>query len=415
MARPDWSLPPDWTFTTIEPHFAAPIDLEREIGAALAAPEQSKPLRALARAASRVVIIFTDATRACPDHVIVPALLRELEAAGVPADGITLLCAVGMHRPSTRAEKIAKLGAAVVERYRVIDHDPAQCVDGVAARLQGADLIVATGVVEPHQYAGYSGGGKTLVIGCGDAATIEYTHGPRFLDHPGVRLGRVAGNPFQDFVRERARAAGLKFVVNVVLDGEGRAVAVKAGDPIAVHEALIRLARGLYEVHVPRQYAVVVAKVDPPKDANLYQASRAVTYLALSAAPPIKPGGVIIVEARCPEGAGQGVGEQNFHRALARAHDLAQLLNDLRANGCRPGEQRAFMLAQVLLRHTVIVAGSACPDVIEQCGMVAVNSIGAGIDRARRSIGPRADLLYVPHPLQTLPIGTNTDAADLTR
>lgn len=406
MPRPDWPLPPDWTFTAIESHFAAPIDLTREIGAALAAPEQSKPLRALARAASRVVVVFTDTTRACPDHVIVPALLRELEAAGVPDDHLTLLCAVGMHRPSTRAEKIAKLGPVVVERYRVIDHDPAQCLDGVNALLSDADLIIATGVVEPHQYAGYSGGGKTVVIGCGDTAVIEYTHGPQFLDHPGVRLGRVVGNPFQDFVRERARALGLKFVVNVVLNGDGLPVAVKAGDPIAVHEALIGVARGLYEVRVPQQYDVIVAKVDPPKDVNVYQASRAVTYLGLSAAPPIKPGGVIIIEAHCPEGAGQGLGEQNFYRALSQAHDLDQLLSDLRADGCRPGEQRAFMLARVLLRHTVIVASSACPDVIAQCRMMAVSSMGEGIDRARELIGPRADLLYVPHPLQTLPIAS---------
>ena len=88
--------------------------------------------------------------------------------------------------------------------------------------LLDSDLIIATGVVEPHQYAGYSGGGKTVVIGCGGEKTIEYTHGPQFLDHPGVRLGRVDGNPFQQFVRDAAEAIGLKFVVNVVLNGDGR-------------------------------------------------------------------------------------------------------------------------------------------------------------------------------------------------
>ncbi|HZY41854.1 MAG TPA: lactate racemase domain-containing protein, partial [Anaerolineae bacterium] len=116
------TLPSDWPLTTIEPHFAAPIDLEREVGAALAAPLQSTRLSDLVAPHARVCIVFTDATRACPDSILVPAILRELAAAGVRDDHITLLCATGLHRPSTRDEKIAKLGQAVVDRYRVIDH-----------------------------------------------------------------------------------------------------------------------------------------------------------------------------------------------------------------------------------------------------------------------------------------------------
>jgi nickel-dependent lactate racemase len=368
-------------------------------------------LRDLVPSGARACIVFTDATRACPDDILVPAILRELQSAGVSDEDVTLLCATGLHRPSTRGEKIAKLGQAVVDRYRVIDHDPStpgsrvQQSGGMgAATALKSDLLIATGVVEPHQYAGYSGGGKTVVIGCGDEATISFTHGPQYLDHPDVRLGKVDGNPFQQFVRNRARQIGLRFVVNVVLDGDGQAIAVQAGDPIAVHDELIRVARSIYEVEVPQSYDVVIAKVDPPKDVNLYQASRAPTYIGLSATPPIRSGGVIIVEARCPEGAGQGVGEQRFFAALANAHDLPQLLNDFRANGCRAGEQRAFMLAQVLLKHDVIVVGSVCPDVVRACKMTAADSIDAAIDRARGTIGTAASVLYLPHPLHTLPI-----------
>jgi len=420
-------LPPDWSLTTIEPNRSLPLPgLRLATEAALAEPLQSQRLRDLATPDARVCIVFTDATRACPDHVLVPALLSELQAAGVRDEKITLLCATGLHRPSTRDEKIAKLGQAVVDRYRVIDHDPHNSVMlrreatrnlhfdlehlpiGAEiprfARNDTQALIIATGVVEPHQYAGYSGGGKTVVIGCGDEATISFTHGPQYLDHPGVRLGKVDGNPFQQFVRDRARQIGLKFVVNVVLDGDGQAIAVRAGDPIAVHDELIRVARSIYEVEVPQSYDVVIAKVDPPKDVNLYQASRAPTYIGLSATPPIRSGGVIIVEARCPEGAGQGMGEQSFLNALAQASDLRQLLNDFRANGCRAGEQRAFMLAQVLLKHDVIVVGSECPDVVRACKMIAADSIDDAIDRARRTIGTAARVLYLPHPLHTLPI-----------
>ncbi len=395
-------LPPDWSLTTIEPNPSVPLpDLRLAVEAALARPLQSPRLRDLAPPHARVCLVFTDATRACPDQALVPALLRELEEAGVPDDRITLLCAVGLHRPSTRAEKIAKLGAVVVERYRVVDHD---ALPAVHPYLAGSDLIIATGVVEPHQYAGYSGGGKTVAIGCGSEATIGLTHGPQFLDQPGVRLGQIDGNPFQQFVRAAAQAIGLKFVVNVVLDGEGRAIAVQAGDPIAVHEALVAVARSVYEVPVPRRYEVVIAQVDPPKDVNLYQASRAATYLGLSATPPISSSGVIIVAARCPEGAGLGRGEQRFFTALSQASDLQKLLAEFRRAGCQAGEQRTYLLAQVLLKYEVLVAGSLCPEVVRACHLIPAASIDEALMFARRRCGAVAQVLYLPHPMQTLPI-----------
>ncbi len=387
----------------------------------MARPLSAPRLIDLASPSTRVCIVFTDATRACPDHLLVPAILRELNRAGVPDDHITLLCATGLHRPSTHEEKMAKLGREVVERYRVIDHDPRQCVPpapltrseakstnalqavSVNRLLWESDLIVATGVVEPHQFAGYSGGGKTVVIGCGSDETIGSTHGPQFLDHPGVRLGQIEGNPFQQFVRDAAQVIGLKFVVNVVLDGEGQAIAVQAGDPITVHDALVATARSVYEVPIEHAYDVVIAQVDPPKDVNLYQASRAATYVGLSATPPIRPSGVIIVAAQCPEGAGQGRGEERFFTALSQASDLQQLLVRYRHDGCQAGEQRAYMLAQVLLNYEVVVAGSQCPQLVEACHLIAVASLDEAIAYAQRRLGAAAQVLYLPHPMQTIP------------
>jgi nickel-dependent lactate racemase len=403
-----FNLPPDWSLTTLESKPSTPLpDLATAVEGVLLQPLSAPRLIDLASPATRVCILFTDATRACPDHVIVPAILRELDRAGVPDDHITLLCATGLHRPSTPAEKIAKLGREVVERYRVIDHDPGQCAaqHGVSVNrwLWDSDLIIATGVVEPHQYAGYSGGGKTVVIGCGSEETIGLTHGPQFLDQPGVRLGQIDGNPFQQFVRDAARAIGLKLVVNVVLDGNGEAIAVQAGDPIAVHDALVGVARSVYEVPIEHPYDVVIAQVDPPKDVNLYQASRAATYVGLCATPPLRPGGIIIVAAHCPEGAGQGRGEERFYTALSQATDLRQLLARLRRDGCQAGEQRTYMLAQVLLQYEVVVAGSRCPQVVEACHLVAAASLTEALAYAQRRRGATAQVLYLPHPLQTVP------------
>ncbi|MDY7041847.1 MAG: nickel-dependent lactate racemase, partial [Chloroflexota bacterium] len=261
-------------------------DLEGAITEALARPIGSPSLREMAKPGDRVCIVFTDVTRASPDYLLVPALLEELRAAGVHDEDITLLCGIGMHRPSTSEERVAKLGAEVVARYRVIDNEPQNpeaLVDlgitpgGVPVLAHRtaveADLLIATGLVEPHQYAGYSGGRKTVAVGAAGEPLIAYTHGPAFIDDPGTRLGRIEGNPFHEAVTEAARRAGLRFIVNVVLDDEKRVLKVAAGEPVEAHRQLVQFARSVYEVSIPHRYDVAIGGVGFPKDANLYQAS----------------------------------------------------------------------------------------------------------------------------------------------
>jgi nickel-dependent lactate racemase len=391
--------------------------VEQGIADALARPIGTPPLREMIGSGDSVCIVFTDITRASPDHLLVPALLRELAAAGVRDGDITLLCGIGMHRPSTREEKIAKLGADVVARYRVIDSEPqnpAALVDMgltssrvpvlVHRAAVEADLLIATGLVEPHQYAGYSGGRKTVAIGAGGEPTIERTHGPEFLDHPGTRLGRIEGNPFHDAVAEAARRAGLRFILNVVLDGEHRVLEVAAGEPEETHRQLVTFARSVYEVEIPRQYDVAIGGVGYPKDANLYQASRAASYLFFAPTPVVKPGGILIVPARCQEGAGEGVGEQRFLAAMRDAPDVRAILCDARANGYPPGQQRAFVMAKVLEEARVVVVGSECPDVVADCRMTPAATLEEALALAASELGDDLDVLIVPHALLTLPV-----------
>jgi len=425
MQVSDIVFPPGWRVTTIEANPSSPLpDLRAAVKAVLASPLSALPLHQIARRSMSVCVVFTDTTRACPDQALVPSILHELMVAGVPDDRLILLCATGMHRPSTFEEKLAKLGAEVALRYQVVDHQaqnpallanlgslgrphidlPADVPVFINRLAAEADLLIATGVVEPHQYAGYSGGGKTVTVGCGGEATISATHGPAFLDDPRVRLGRVMGNPFQTAMRQAAKRAGLDFVVNVVLDADRQAVAVQAGHPIAVHEQLVETARQLYEVPVPQQYDVVVANIDSPKDENLYQATRAPTYVGLASTPVAREGGVIIVPARCPEGPGRGLGEQRFFERLAQASDLRALLEELRQHGIQAGEQRAYMLAQVLLKHTVIIVGAECSDVVRDCKMVPAATMDEAVSLARDIVGDQASVLVLPHALQTLPV-----------
>ncbi|MDB4443746.1 nickel-dependent lactate racemase [bacterium] len=399
------------------------VDLEKSISEALAHPINSPPLPELAKPGDTVCIVFTDITRSSPDHLLVPAILKQLEATGVHDKDITLLCGIGMHRPSTPEEKALKLGKGVLDRYRVVDSEPQNASalvdlgitdEGIPLSVNRiayeADLLIATGIVEPHQYAGYSGGRKTLAIGAAGESVIAYTHGPHMVDHPGTRLGKIEGNPFHEAVTTAARRAGLGFILNVVQDEHNQPVAIMAGEPEATFEALVKAARQLYEVPIPYQYDVAVAGVGFPKDANIYQASRAASYLFFAPTPVVKEGGVIIIPALAQEGAGEGVGEQRFLEKMRSAVDMPSLLSELRSTGYPPGAQRAFVMAKVLEKNHVVIVGSRTPDVVRQAKMIPADSMDEAFAIAIEKIG-RNDLevVIVPHALQTLPIVTRVD------
>ncbi len=413
-----FELPPGWRATVIESR-ATPVieDVPAAVEEAIAEPIKSPRLRDLARPGDTVCIVFTDVTRASPDHLLVPPVLAELEMAGVRDEDVTLLCGIGMHRPSTPEEKVAKLGQAVVDRYQVIDNEPqnpSALVDlgttgsGIPLSVNKvayeADLLIATGIVEPHQYAGYSGGRKTLAVGAAGEDMIAYTHGPLMVDHPGTRLGRIDGNPFHEAISEAARRAGLRFIVNVVQDDQKRVVCVRAGEPEATFKELVDMAKSIYEVPVPQQYDVAVAGVGFPKDANLYQACRAASYLFLAPTPVVKPSGVFIVPAPCGEGAGDGVGEQRFLKAMQDAPDAQAILEDARRHGYPPGQQRAFVMAKVLEQNEVIIVGAEDPALIRSAKFLSEPTMDDAFRTVSQRLGDDLDVLIVPHALLTLPV-----------
>jgi lactate racemase len=392
-------------------------DEQAAVADALAHPIGTPPLREMVKPGNKVCIVFTDITRSCPDHLLIPPVLMELKAGGVKNADITLLCGIGMHRASTLEEKITKLGAEIVTHYRVIDNEPQNSqalVDlGVTAggvpvfehrAVVEADLVIATGIVEPHQYAGYSGGRKTLAVGAAGEALIAHTHGPAFVDHPGTRLGRIEGNPFHEAVTEAAHRAGLRYIINVVLDDNKRILRVAAGDMEEAFQDLVTFARSVYEVPIPQQYDIVIGGVGFPKDSNLYQASRAPSYLFFAPTCVIRPGGYLIIPARCEEGAGSGVGEQRFLSAMHDAPNIPFILEDARRNGYPPGQQRAFVLAKVLEQSHIIIVGSECPDIVAACKMIPAPTMDEALQIATQDRGAACDVLIVPHSLLTLPV-----------
>jgi nickel-dependent lactate racemase len=421
----EFMLQPWFDVDVVASGTAQPVaDLAVATRDALRRPHGSPPLAQLARdavatrAGATAVIAVTDLTRASPDAVLVPPLLDELNAGGIGDDRITVIVAVGLHRATTDAEKREKLGS-VVDRVRVVDsngREPAAWVDlgaippyGVPGSTQkivkSADLVIATGIVEPHQYAGYSGGRKTVAIGCCGEPTITATHGMRFLEDPGVRLAKIEGNPFHETITEIARRAGLRFCLNVVTDDHERVVAVAAGAPDDVLRELVAVAARLYTRSIAKQYDIVIAGVGKPKDVNLYQTSRAATYLRFAPTPVVREGGAIIIAAQLDEGAGEGAGEQRFFAALERAESPAAVVDAARRH-FEGGEQRAVMVALTLQHCLVIVAASEAPEIVRLAKLRAAVDVEEALDIAYEHIGrpTRASVLLVPHALHTLPV-----------
>jgi nickel-dependent lactate racemase len=424
----EFMVQPWFDVDVVESSPATPVgDLGAAARASLAAPVGGRRLRDLAADAKRsagaraprVVIAVTDLTRACPDDELVPPLLEELNAGGIADADVLIMVGVGLHRPTTDAEKIEKLGEDIVRRVRVTDSngtDPSMWADlgrippygvpGFTQKLiKDADLVLATGIVEPHQYAGYSGGRKTVAIGCCGEPVITATHGMRFLEDPGVRLGRIDGNPFHETVREIAKRAGLVFCINVVADDRERVVAVASGEPDAVLAELVAKAAAIYTRPIYKQYDIAIAGVGAPKDVNLYQASRAATYLRFAPTPVVREGGSIIVPAKLDEGAGEGAGEQRFLQALESAESPAAVVEAARRH-FEGGAQRAVMVALTLQHCQIVVAASEAPEIVRLAKLRAAVDVEEALDIAYEHIGrpERASVLLVPRAIHTLPV-----------
>jgi nickel-dependent lactate racemase len=330
---------------------------------------------------------------------------------------VTVLVALGMHRPPLPEELAQKLGP-LGRRLRAevsLGAEPAAFATMGPVRIEGlppvpvtvhrraaaCDLLVATGWVEPHQYAGFSGGGKTVAVGCASEATISVLHGLAFVDHPGTRLARLAGNPFQAVIGEAAARARLAFVLNLAETGGGLRAA--AGPPV---EVLTHLATGGgWDCPVgSAPFDVVFAGLDPTKARNLYQASRALTYLALADRPVLRPGGWIVVVARCEEGFGRGPGEAAFRDGLRSGDTPAAVRARLRETGLSAGGQRAYLVARALESYGGLLVGAEQPQALAGSLFQVVPDLGTALAFLERELGGSARALIVPDALNQLPV-----------
>jgi lactate racemase len=277
-------------------------------------PIQSKPLSEISRGRKNACVVISDITRPAPNRLILPAILETLEAAGIGRSAVSILIATGIHRPSTEEERVRLVGPEIANRYRIVDHLSKKSEDMVEVdRIAGnvpalvnrlyveSDLKILTGFIEPHMWAGYSGGRKSILPGISSVETLQFMHGPEMIAHPMTEYGQLEGNLFHEAGLRVMEKAGADFMVNVTLNKKREITGIFSGHPAKAHlEGCAFLAKHCVRELDALLDFIVTTNAGAPLDCNLYQSVKGMT----GAATVVKPKGDILIATRCAEGAG---------------------------------------------------------------------------------------------------------------
>ena len=388
-------------------------DEPEAIRAALRHPIGSAPLAERVRPGQTVAIAHSDITRATPNDRLLPVLLAELEAAGVRSEDITLINALGTHRPQTETELRAMLGDGVVDHYRCLQHnafDEANLVPlGTTARghpvrlnrrFWEADLKISTGFIEPHFFAGFSGGPKGVLPALAGAESVLTNHGYAMIGHPNATWGVTEGNPIWEEMREVAQRVEPLFLLNVTLNQRREITGVFAGDVLAAHAAGCQQVRASAMLSEPAPFDVVVTTNSGyPLDQNLYQCVKGMS----AAARLVRDGGAIVMAAACAD----GLPDHGRYAALLReAGSPARLLEMLEQPGfCEPDQWQVQIQAQIQRRAEVHVYSDGLSDEQIRGALFTPSrdleqTVTALLDRC----GPDARLAVVPEGPQVIAV-----------
>lgn len=404
-------LPSDRT-TVVVPRQVAPVADERAaVLDALRRPTVGRPLRERVRPGQRVAISICDGTRPQPRRVVVPAVLDELEGL-VDADDVVVLVATGTHRGNTPEELEDMLGREVLDRVRVVNHDArdadalrwvGQMAGDVPVWLNAewldADVRITTGFVEPHFFAGFSGGPKMVAPGLAGLDTVLALHDARRIGDDQATWGITVGNPVHDAVRSIAAATGVDFAVDVLLDRHQRIVEVFAGDLLEEHAAACAAAKRVAMVPVPAPFDVVVTTNSGfPLDQNLYQCVKGMA----AGAGILRPGGTLICVAECRDGFPD---HGSYRDVLASAASPDDLLRAIEARTTTvPDQWQVQVQARVQSRARVLLHTSGLTaDDLAAAHLEHTADVGATVLEELARLGPDATLCALPEGPQTIP------------
>lgn len=376
--------------------YKAPKSEAELVADALANPIGSPKLSDLAKGKKNCVIISSDHTRPVPSHVIMPQLLAELHK-GNPDIDITILIATGMHRATTKEELIAKYGKEIAEHEKFVIHVSRNDEDMVSVgtlpsggdcRINkvaaNADLLISEGFIEPHFFAGMSGGRKSVLPGIASKVTVLANHCSEFINSPHARTGILQGNPIHEDMLYAAKAAKLAFICNVVIDADKKVIAAFAGDREKAHYAGADFEMKLAGVKPVPADIVITTNGGYPLDQNIYQSVKGMT----AAEATCKEGGVIIDVSSCSD----GHGGEDFYNNLKNAESIQKAMDEILARGRNEtvfDQWEAQILMRMLLKFTIIMVTEAPQQMVEDMHMKYAASVDDALAMAKEVLAKK--------------------------
>lgn len=384
------------------------LSLEQQQAVVLKAiqnPVAAPGLESLAAGKNTATILISDHTRPVPSKLILPPMLAALRE-GQPNMKITLLVATGCHRGTSSKELTQKLGEELVQAEHIVVHDcddesalmPAGVLPSGAPLLVNrlaveTDLLLSEGFIEPHFFAGFSGGRKSVLPGVCGRTTVMQNHCAAFIDHPCARTGILENNPVHTDMEAAARMVHLRWIVNVLMNQQKQVFNAFAGDPIQAHHAGCEVMRKLACVHPSRKADIVITTNGGyPLDQNVYQCVKGLSTAEACAA----ENAVIILCAQCVD----GIGGEQFRAALQSTADPAALLAQIRlvsADQTMPDQWQYQILARILAKHRILfVTEASLRQAIEAMHMTYCPTVQAALELAYQSKGRNAHTLIIP-------------------
>lgn len=374
------------------------------VEAALERPIGTPKLEELIRAGEKIAIVTSDITRPLPSKLVLPPILKRLEAVGIKDEDILIVFALGAHRFHTEEEMRFLVGDEIFERYRCVDSDPQAmtylgATDGgtpvsIDNRVIEADRRITLGNIEYHYFAGYSGGAKAILPGVSTREAIQANHS-RMLE-PGAEAGRADGNPVRlDLEEGIKKFIPIDFIVNVVLDEHKQIIHAVAGDFVEAHREGCKFLDRLYLKPIDeRADIVIVSQGGWPKDLNLYQTQKALD----NAKHAVKDGGVIILVGSCKE----GLGEEVFEQWITEADTPDELIERIQAT-FELGGHKAAAIAQVLKRAEIYLVSEMERAFVRSIFMEGFDDIASAYEQAQAKFVGRGTVIVMPYGGSTLP------------
>jgi len=376
-------------------------------------------LKDIAQGKRRVVILVGDYTRAVPAKMLLPPLMDELHQAGISESQITIVIACGLHRPSTRQEMAQIVGDNWVRRLKVVNHNAldsdrltflGKTTKGTPVWINNlvseSDLCIALGQIEPHEYAGFTGGRKSILPGVSGEETIRYNHSPEMIEHPCAKPGMLEGNPIHEDMVECALMAGIDFIVNVVINRDLKIIGVFAGDMLEAHSQGVDFVNSFSRVEIPTQPDIIITTPGKPLDVDFYQSLKALIAVDAIASPET----IVVFYSSCQDGLGS-MGREML-KAFRGAATPEEVETRVRSNH-RVQMDHAFLISKIMQKGIKIIAYSPnVPLNIIKEMMMPADSVQEGLDMALQlSKKKKPRVLVYPEAQRTLPFLAK-DASD---